>query len=135
MIRTKLYPLLSDAAARDRLEQELEETRMAVLELAPPDMFDLLTRGYYSSYNTPAEFAAWERQVVDEVCTKAVPVTNERGEFSDRALCPLCRGGGVSQWEPGFKRDEGLRRHLVGFGRVHQCVVTRAAFALAPRVR
>jgi hypothetical protein len=52
--------------------------------------------------------------------------------FGQRAYCPLYRDGAQGFYgERGFKLPEGLRRHLIGFGRTRQCVIVRATVELA----
>ena len=67
------------------------------------------------------------RQIIPyaQILTRA-----EGSVWGDRAYCPLCKDGSTAPYDRGFSVPEGLYRHLIGFGNVHQCVVMDAAFKL-----
>jgi hypothetical protein len=113
-----------------RLEDELYMARETILRLAPDEFHDLL-KSYYSC-KTRSESYHWANEVADSVIEKAKPIEEDRG-WGQRAYCPLCREGAQSFYasERGYSLPEGLRRHLVGFGRMHECGVMEAARKMA----
>lgn len=115
-----------------RLEQEIDRLREDLLSLAPADCEALLHS--YVSCETRQETCGWENMVAERIAAQAKPLPSELDPavWGHRANCPLCRRGADNYYgECGFKLPEGLRRHLIGFGRTHQCVVMRAAKNLA----
>lgn len=125
------HPAPPHETPRERqLREELFRTRWDLISLAP-DGFDSLLRSYYSCETRSATYG-WEAEVVDKIVERAEPLEEARPDlFGARANCPLCRSGSQSYYERGFALPEGLRRHLVGYGRSHQCCVMRVAMALA----
>jgi len=123
---------LSDERIR-RLEADLYEARRDIVHLAPEEFHSLLT-SYYSC-STRAEGYAWKDLVAEQIVDKAIPTSGglRPDIFGERALCPLCKSGGQSVYEHenGYRIPEGLRRHLVGYGRTRPCPVMKAASDLA----
>jgi hypothetical protein len=113
-----------------RLEDELYLARETILRLAPDEFHDLL-KSYYSC-KTRSESYHWANEVADSVIEKAKPIEEDQG-WGQRAYCPLCREGAQSFYasERGYSLPEGLRRHLVGFGRIRECSVMEAARRMA----
>lgn len=97
----------------------------------PPDEF----RGALWSFTSRERAGTyqWLDEIAEKIASEAKPIwgTPLPDIFGHRAICPLCRSEGSSYSERGFKLPEGLRRHLVGFGAAHQCVVTKAAVEMA----
>jgi len=111
-----------------RLQDELYRARRDIVDLMPDDIARLM-HGYHDC-KTRHDHHAWEQSVVEAVIGATEPDL-AASHWQPRARCPLCRGGSSGAYDVGFTIPEGLRRHLEGFGNVHQCSVTRAAFALA----
>lgn len=111
-----------------RLQDELYRARRDIVDLMPENIARLM-QGYHQC-KTRHDHHAWEQSVVEAVIGMATP-DPEASRWQPRARCPLCRGGSSGPYDVGFTVPEGLRRHLEGFGNVHQCSGTRAAFALA----
>jgi hypothetical protein len=118
------------AATIRRLEDDLYVARLAIIHLAP-DEFHSLLESYYSC-RTREDTYQWPGAVADAVIDLAVPILDNPHAhlFGPRAYCPLCRGG-ASGYSPGFTIPEGLRRHLIGFGKTHECPVMEAARVIA----
>jgi hypothetical protein len=108
------------------LENELYMAHETILRLAPDEFHDLL-KSYYSC-KTRSEAYQWANEVAEAVIEKATPIEEDRG-WGLRAYCPLCREGAQSfySYERGYSLPEGLRRHLVGFGRIRECSVMEVA--------
>ncbi|MBG9389320.1 hypothetical protein [Caenimonas aquaedulcis] len=113
-----------------QLEDELFMARQSIVSLAPDEFHDLLSSHY--SCETRSESYQWANEVAEEVIDKAIPIDEDRG-WGQRAYCPLCRAGAQSFYssERGYSLPEGLRRHLVGFGRTRECSVMEAARKMA----
>lgn len=129
-MRRGIFPNLieQENEAVRRLRDELYRARRDIVELMPENITRLM-QGYYGC-KTRHDHHDWEQCVVEAIIGMAVP-DPEASHWQPRARCPLCRGGSSGPYDVGFTIPEGLRRHLVGFGNVHQCSVTRAAFAMA----
>jgi hypothetical protein len=110
-----------------RLEEELYIARHNIIGLMPPEVTDLLNS--YGSCNSSEEFWAWKHDVIDRIVSMAER-DPEASYFGDRGYCPLCKGGRISRYHPGFALPTGLTGHLLGHssGNQHQCPVTHAAF-------
>lgn len=113
------------------LEQALWIAREAIIHLAPDEYRDLLQS--FHSCETMSETFSWSDSVAEKIVEQVKPIANPNRPdvFSARACCPLCRDGAQNFNEQGFKLPEGLRRHLVGYGGIRQCVVLEAATSLA----
>jgi hypothetical protein len=112
-----------------RLELELYRARHTVLGLVPEQFRECLDS--FRSVRTRRDFDAWQSGVIEKIIelTEGGP---EDYFGSRRAPCPLCKDEGSGVYAEGFKLDEGLRRHLTGWGQhTRQCGVMREAFALA----
>jgi hypothetical protein len=104
--------------------------RYTLLRTLPEDMHRLLT-SYYDC-ETREESWDWLDRVAEVVMDMAQPLPGTVGSWDgERGMCPLCGGGSDSYYEQGFKLPEGLRRHLVGYGRTRQCAFTETAHKLA----
>ena len=110
------------------LENELQAVRRALVKLMPTEIADLLLS--HHSCESQSDFASWRATVIERVCEVATPELSQ-SFFQERAYCPLCRQGSSWGYSNGFTLPEGLRRHLIGFGRTSMCPVTEAAFYLA----
>lgn len=116
------------------LENELFVVRDTLFHLVQPELGTLL-RGQYGC-KTFEEVSAWKERAVDEIIAFAMGGGESekvvRLSMDDnRALCPLCLNGPDSPYYDGFSLPDGLRRHLLGTHRVHQCRVFRAAERMA----
>ena len=96
----------------------------------PEDSCRLLTS--YRECETREDSWDWLDRVAEMVVDMAQPLPETVESWDgERGMCPLCGGGSDSYYEQGFKLPEGLRRHLVGYGRTRQCVFTETAHKLA----
>jgi len=96
-----------------------------------PEKFHSILRSYYDCKSSQETYH-WDEGAAQQIIQHAIPLRPEEGSyFSDRAYCPLCGDGSQSPYESGFSLPEGLRRHLVGYGRAHQCSVMDAVLKLA----
>src|SRR5690606_25671652 len=66
--------------------------------------------------------------LIDRADSAALP-PSDWGER--RALCPLCNRGSDSPYVEGYALPEGLRRHLMGRGNTHRCIVMETVSKLA----
>lgn len=125
------YPTLSNPLEErvKKLEDDLFLARRSILSLMPESLHTSLN-SYYSIKSREDSYR-WKDDVAQQVIEHATPLPRVSEYFGERAMCPLCGKGSNSPYEEGFSIPEGLRRHLVGFGNTHQCVVSEAAFALA----
>lgn len=111
------------------LKNELWTTRYNLLSLIPEPYHKILTNYYFQ---TKEERHQWLDMMTQEILDLTQPIEKYKDSYSPRAYCPLCKQENSSWYgEEGFTFPEGLRRHLVGFGRTHQCVVTETAHKLA----
>lgn len=130
-IMSKLAPEDPRDARIRKLEDELFVARQTVLSLVPAPFRSLL-----DSYHQPLTRGSaygWRHMVVEKILEGTVPLGDEARPdlFGFRACCPLCGRGSQSPYQEGFAYPEGLRRHLIGFGRTHQCSVMETVMALA----
>jgi hypothetical protein len=101
-----------------------------IIELAP-ERFHGVLESYYSC-STRQSAVAWKSAVVDKVIEEADVLEETNALGQRRAICPLCRGEAQSFYgERGYAFPEGLRRHLVAYGRTFPCFVIQAATELA----
>lgn len=111
------------------LKDEIWQTRYSLLSLVPEPYHKILTNYYFQ---TREERYQWINETIQEILDLTQPIDKYKDSYSPRAYCPLCKQKNSSWYgEEGFTFPEGLRRHLVGFGRTHQCVVTETAHKLA----
>ncbi|HEX7891487.1 MAG TPA: hypothetical protein VF522_19200 [Ramlibacter sp.] len=124
-------PPPNETPVERQLRQDLFMARWDIISLAPDQFGDLL-RSYFSC-KTRAASRGWEADVVEKIIEWTEPLGEDTRPdlFGARANCPLCRQGAQSYYEQGFAFPEGLRRHLIGYGRTHQCIVMRAVMGLA----
>jgi hypothetical protein len=118
----------SGEAYTERLKEDLYVARATLLEVLPEQFRQCLKS--FRSVSTERDFDPWRGEVIEKIIelTEGGP-ENRFGER--RAPCPLCNDEGSDYYLPGFKLDEGLRRHLSGSHKASQCSVTREAFAFA----
>lgn len=120
-------------ARLSRLESDLYMARLSIIRLAPDKFRDLLES--YRTCSSRAETYHWMDLVAEKIADQAEPIPGgvHSDYFGERGYCPLCREGAQSFYshDAGFKLPEGLRRHLVGFGRSNLCVVMEAAKEMA----
>jgi hypothetical protein len=134
-MRSRRVPYAPPPDERDkkiaRLECALYLARSRILELCPERFHDSLQS--YRFCKTRAESHRWENEVTEKILDGAELLPEDRHSqiFGRRAYCPLCRRGSSSPYEKGFSYPEGLRRHLVGYGRTHACAVMEAVMELA----
>lgn len=112
-----------------KLKDELYLTRYSLLSLIAEPYHKILTSYYLP---TKQERYQWLNEAIQEILDLTQPIEKYKDSYSPRAYCPLCKQESSSWYgESGFTFPEGLRRHLVGYGRTHQCVVTGTAYKLA----
>ncbi len=113
-----------------KLKEELWIARHALLCTLPEPSRRLLTS--YRECAVREESRDWLNRLAEMVVDMAQPLPQTVESWGgERGMCPLCSGGSDSHYEQGFKLPEGLRRHLVGYGRTRQCVFTETAHKLA----
>src|SRR5690606_21922357 len=113
-----------------QLRSDLWMARYTLLNRAPASFHRLLS-SYLDCESREATYG-WLDAIAAEVIEAAELLPASHPEWgSVRAMCPICGEGANSYYEQGFAFPEGLRRHLVGYGRTQQCVFTDAAMKLA----
>ena len=112
------------------LQRELDDARHALIRVAcrslPHDVYSTLINFYQCKIEQ--DWWRWENVMVEKVIAIAKP------DPKRRAYCPLCKEGTTQQWGQetcGFLLPLGLEWHLKGRGRMNQCEVIEAAFALS----
>lgn len=86
----------------------------------------------YSSCETSKSIWDNLNKITDQVIETADRLPpSAGGGWGARSNCPLCGGGPQSVYDQGFSVPLGLRRHLVGEGRAHQCRTLHAIHELA----
>lgn len=112
------------------LEEQLWATRHALLELAGPVAEKALSPPFRLGSRSAAW--GWLREAAEQVIEAAEPHVDPV-DRSERACCPLCGKSAHSFYssDKGFAYPNGLRLHLLGENRAHQCVVTKAALEQA----
>lgn len=114
----------------ERLEKELDESRHAILRLAPDNMQSIL-QSYYLC-KTREDASGWEKEIIKKVIEAAISRINDDDEsFFGQTPCPLCRRSSTSPYQRGFLIPTGLQRHLSGRGHAQKCDVMIAALHLA----
>ena len=113
----------------ERLEKELWVTRHIVLNLMTEEARKILQSYYRCDPSEEGEM--WLSDIVASVMELAKPLsTNPDSSLSNRARCPLCGSESSAPYAIGFTM-EGLRRHLTGWGNVHECGIMMVARKLA----
>lgn len=113
-----------------RLNDELMMLRYELISVAPQEAGLLL--GSYYKCKSRSEIHHWLNDIAEQISAMAKPLPKyQNSVWGERGNCPLCGSGGNSFNDEGFALPEGLRRHLVGFGNAHHCVITKAARDLA----
>jgi hypothetical protein len=106
----------------DTVTDELWDARHALEQLLPSRVQDAFRDGW--SLTTSAQWWDWQRTVIARLVALAEPIPESVDAWDGpRAWCPLCTGGSSHPYAQGFKLDEGLERHLAGWGNTHQCSV------------
>lgn len=124
-----MWPTANDPRVT-RLDQRLREARQAVVDLLR-EPFRAHVEARYQC-RTRREGRDWERKLVALGVKSATILSREEGSYVEpRAYCPLCEAGSSAAYARGFAHPEGLRRHLAGEFRVHQCKVTTTLFWMA----
>lgn len=119
---------LSEEVIR-RLKDDLFEARHAVIELMTPAVRNVLSSHYHCV--TIEDTYMWMEDVCDDLAELADVLPPVPFYFGERANCPLCGRGPDSPYDKGFALPDGLRMHLQGKGKAHQCSVMRAAEGMA----
>lgn len=112
------------------LKSKLYQAQSAVIELMPGEIERMLY-GFYSCESRD-EGVAWKEKVTEsliELASSSAAPETAWGEH--RANCPLCNRGSYSAYQEGFSLPEGLRRHLVGWGKNRRCVVMEVVSNMA----
>jgi hypothetical protein len=120
-----------------KLKTELFLARHHIIELMPYEVEKILSS--YHSHKSRKDGYIWIDETAKKIISHAEPISTEKKPgldgrvfyFERRAYCPLCKRGSSAPYDSGFSLPEGLRRHLVGYGTVSQCVVMEAAKKLA----
>jgi hypothetical protein len=110
------------------LETALEDARETIIHLVPPEFSEILDS--YDRCESTADFRVWKETVAERIAANVPESSIIDTTISRRANCPLCQRATFGIYSDGFKLPLGLVRHLTGYGNVHQCEVTKAAFAL-----
>lgn len=114
----------------ERLEKELDESRHAILRLAPDDVQSILQSYYFCK--TREEAIRWEKEIIEKVIEVAISRINGDDEsFFGQTPCPLCRRSSTSPYQRGYLIPKGLQRHLSGRGHAIKCDVMIAVLHLA----
>jgi hypothetical protein len=114
----------------ERLHRELDEARRTIVSLMSDAAQEALSD--YYRVQSRAETYTWRRNAIKKIIAMAVPIEPCQWDGLTRASCPLCKSMGHSfMGGEGYVIPGGLERHLSGYGRVRECDVTKAAFALA----
>lgn len=113
-----------------KLKSDLWQARYNLLRRAPSNV-----RGDLESYRqcrNRMESRGWLDRVAERILEIAQPIPDSlNGWGPPRGWCPICGDGSSGPYDTGFALPEGLRRHLVGYGRSNQCVFTETAEQLA----
>lgn len=113
-----------------RLKDELFLARHAIVSLMPEDL-QLILMSFWQCESRQDTYG-WMYRAAEGVIARAEALSEISGWCGgDRALCPLCGAESSAPYDRGFSLPEGLRRHLTGQGRTHQCSVFGAAMAMA----
>jgi hypothetical protein len=93
---------------------ELDRVRNALLNMMPLKVQVILMNGL--SCTTRQDWLLWNRRAVNDLIevADARPAREMKSwsSFTDRAYCPLCRGGAVGDYGEGYAVPKGLRAHL-----------------------
>ncbi len=111
------------------IKSELYNARSIILNLMPLKINNIL-RSYYSCESSKVT-TGWIIDSVDLIIQEADVIPPKNEYYSESVYCPLCRHGSAAAYANGFKYPEGLRRHLLGVGKIHQCEVFKAIESLA----
>jgi hypothetical protein len=114
---------------------DAEQIRTLICSSAKRDeLHNVLTS--YGTMESQSDRILWNEHAVEKIIALAEIIPSERESiFPGRAYCPLCGDGNLmTRYESGFSIPEGLRRHLLGWGRhAQQCRVMQAAAEIAER--
>jgi len=129
----------------ERLKCELEDARKTILKILPEELRGLLWSWYRCK--SPAEAEEWKDTIVEEILDYVYNIPHDSPMVTTgiyhpyvpeiiikRAYCPLC-GSGTQSWGEwtgeGFAFPEGLRRHLIGYGKMSICSVMEQVLIMA----
>ena len=129
----------------ERLKCELEDARKTILQILPEELRKLLWT--YDDCKSPAEAREWKDTIVEEILDYVYNIPHDSPMVTTgiyhpyvpeiiikRAYCPLC-GSGTQSWGEwtgeGFAFPEGLRRHLIGYGKMSICSVMEQVLIMA----
>jgi hypothetical protein len=115
----------------DRLRSDLFEARQTIIAMMPVELSRVLSS--YHECGTLKERHRWLDDAAEKIIALAelLPIAFSTYYPEKRANCPLCGCQSSSTYSGGFSVPEGLRRHLVGYGKVAACRVMRAARGMA----
>ncbi len=106
----------------ERLQDELDRARHAVVELLPREIRVLVDQRYECQTRTEAR--AKVNEIIDAIVERSPRVEGVATAWhAERAWCLLCGGGSSALYEQGFAVPEGLRRHLEGSYNTQHCIV------------
>jgi hypothetical protein len=110
------------------LQDRLKTVCHSIINLMPEEARNILRS--YSDCKSRSDSWHWHKHAARMIMKLAEVLPPELSGNAARAYCPLC--GESATYEEGFKLPEGLRRHLIGWGRAQsQCPVFNAADELA----
>lgn len=125
--------VLSDESDKNKLVNKLRGDlwmlRHDLIQLLPYELVKIL--GSYGNCLESKTTYKWLDEVAEEIIAYVESLEPAVSEWGSREKCPLCGRGANSSYQEGFAFPEGMRRHLVGYGSVHQCLFTAAAGHLA----
>jgi hypothetical protein len=112
------------------LQVQLDLARRSIICLMADEAQNILWG--YLECESQSDVHRWQNIAAAEVIQLAKAIPSGPFQSSNRAYCPLCKDGALVRYESGFKLPEGLRRHLIGWGKENnQCLVFSAAMSLA----
>ena len=113
-----------------RLKNKLWTARQVIVHLMPEPARSILKS--YSNCSSSQDVYRWPAEIAEQIIPLAVELPGPAGWGpSSRGNCPLCGNGSTQGGADGFALPEGLRRHLIGWGRNTRCHVINAAVELA----
>lgn len=120
-----MHVMLSDKEIISDLRRDLDAAVRSVIFLMPEDARSILES--FEDCESYTDTYRWRLIAASGVGDLAKPFPKGIFPSSDRAYCPLCRGGALPPSPEGFALREGLRRHLIGGGgQETQCFVFNA---------
>lgn len=122
----RMHVMLTDKEIISDLRRDLDAAVRSVISLMPEDARSILES--FEDCESFTDTYCWRLIAASAVGDLAKPFPKGIFPASDRAYCPLCRGGALPPSpHEGFALREGLRRHLIGVdGHETQCFVFNA---------